>query len=522
MPRYAAVDIGSNSIRLLVAECAPGGPLQTLAEDRQVTRLGESVFRSGRIAPEAFEMSCEVLSRMAKAYQKFEVLALRAVATSAVRDASNQEEFLARASQALGGSVEVISGAEEGRLIHVGVSARWPHPSKRILIMDVGGGSAELMVSEDGRLLESFSKPLGAVRLNEVFLKSDPPDSAELRHLNEYLAERLSGPFERVASRPLDRAIATSATAAATVCAINRVPRAERETADRLRASAAQIRKLYAILSTRSLAERRKIPGIGPRRAEIIVPGIALLRAVVDHLRLPALFYSRAGVRDGIVADLAARGVGRELAVLRPEQRRVIEVLARHYAVPMRHARRVAELARSLFHDLMDVHRLAPEFGKLLEAAAYVHEAGHYVSDIKHHKHSFYLVSNSDLPGFTERERTLIAHLCRYHRKALPAPPHFGFQSLPTEDRSAIEALIPLLRLADALDRSGRQVVERAACVLREDEVIVQLTAGEYPDLEIWASERLAELFRQRFSRRLSIRMAGPSTSAGLKPGHAV
>ncbi len=508
MPRYAAVDIGSNSIRLLVADVPGSGAIQTLAEDRQVTRLGESAFRDGRLGEDAMELSLQVLERMGRTYQKLEVLGVRAVATSAVRDASNQAEFVERASQAAGTSVEVISGAEEARLIHLGVQSRWPHPGKRVLIVDVGGGSAEIILGENGRLVEAFSKPLGAVRLREVFLKNDPPTPEELRHMDEYIEERLSNVVRRIGGRPVDRAIGTSATASAAVCAVNRVARAGREKADRLRATAAQVRNLYGRISKLDLAARRKIAGIGPRRAEIIVPGVALVRRVLDELRLRAIYYSSAGVRDGVVADLAARGVGRELAMLSREQRRVAEGLAHHYAVPMAHARKVAELARELFHHLLSVHRLPPESGKLLESAAYLHDSGHYVSDTRHHKHSFYLVANSDLPGFTERERMIIAHLCRYHRKSLPAALHSAFQGLPVEDRKTVTLLIPLLRLADALDRSQRQLVESVECRAVDGAVSVRLRSKSNPDLEIWASERLSDLFREAYNASLTIARA--------------
>src|ERR1700730_13606692 len=173
MPRYAAIDIGSNSVRMLAAETAPGRNIKILAAERQVTRLGAGVFQNGRIAPEAIDFVCENLARMSQIYSKQDVFGVRAVATSAVRDASNQQEFLEKASGVLGTPVEIISGQEEARLIHLGVEARWPQLDKRILIVDVGGGSAELILGEHGTLSEAFSKPLGAVRLSEVFLKSD-------------------------------------------------------------------------------------------------------------------------------------------------------------------------------------------------------------------------------------------------------------------------------------------------------------------------------------------------------------
>src|SRR5947209_6575993 len=174
MPRYAAVDIGSNSVRMLAAEVA-GGQTKILAEDREVTRLGESVFRSGVISAEALEFLLATLSRMASTYSRLEPAGIRAVATSAVRDASNQREFLERTSAIIGPSVEIISGPEEARLIHLGVHSRWPRPKELTLIIDVGGGSAELIISRGSEIVDAVSKPLGAVRLTQMFLQSDPP-----------------------------------------------------------------------------------------------------------------------------------------------------------------------------------------------------------------------------------------------------------------------------------------------------------------------------------------------------------
>jgi exopolyphosphatase/guanosine-5'-triphosphate,3'-diphosphate pyrophosphatase len=187
MLRYAAVDIGSNSTRMLTAEvepgAAPGSPPVMLAAEREVTRLGASVFQDGRLSTQAIEETVRVLARMAETYRKLDVAGVRAVATSAVRDASNAAEFLARASAALGSNVEVITGREEARLIHQGVMSRWPQPEKRVLIVDIGGGSAEIISSEDGNLVDALSKPLGAVRLQEMFLHGDPPAQRELNQM---------------------------------------------------------------------------------------------------------------------------------------------------------------------------------------------------------------------------------------------------------------------------------------------------------------------------------------------------
>src|SRR6267143_2125848 len=209
MPRYAAIDIGSNSIRMLAAEVVSGSPFKILASSRQVTRLGESVFRTGRVSQSAMDLCCNVLEQMAEDYRAVGVVGVRAVGTSALRDAGNQGEFLKRASAALQAPMEVISGQEEARLIHLGVQSRWPHPDQRVLIIDLGGGSAELILSEHGRMAQAFSKPLGALRLKEVFLKSDPPDARELHRLEEYIQERIVDAVRRFGKAPYDRAIAT-------------------------------------------------------------------------------------------------------------------------------------------------------------------------------------------------------------------------------------------------------------------------------------------------------------------------
>ncbi len=510
MPRYAAVDIGSNSVRMLAAEVVPGGATKILAAERQVTRLGASVFQNGRIAPEAINLLAEILTRMAQAYRKLDILAVRAVATSAVRDASNQHEFLARASEALGTQVEIISGLEEARLIHLGVQSRWPQHDKRVLIVDVGGGSVELISSERGALVDAFSKPLGAVRLTEVFLKSDPPAPLELHRMNEYIEEKLAGPLRRIGAGPFDRVIATSASAAAVVCAVNRVSRPRREEADRLKASVSQVRKFYREVSALDLAGRRKIQGLGPKRAELIVAGAAVFRRVLELFQRPAMHYSAAGVRDGIIADLAARGVGRELSMLNRDQRRVVEQMARRYGTPLAHARKVAEMGQRLFEALQPLHRLPPGHGKLLEAAAYLHDIGHFVSASAHHKHSYYLVAHSDLPGFTDQERHVIATLCRYHRRAMPSARHAPFQALDADTRRAITLLAPLLRIADSLDRSHEQRVQALHVQIRNGSVTLTPDSSADTDLENWAVERVADAFREVYQTQLSLARAKP------------
>ncbi len=507
MPRYAAVDIGSNSVRMMAADVIEGRT-EILAEDRQVTRLGESVFRSGRISKQALDFLCNILSKMANAYQRLEILGVRAVATSAVRDASNRQVFLQRTSAALGANVEIISGSEEARLIHLGVNARWPRPKQRTLIIDLGGGSGELIIDESGEMKDAVSKPLGAVRLTEVFLKTDPPRPEELHRLTAYVEEKLAPFRKQHGTEKFNRTIATSATAAAIVCAVNLVPRAKREEADRLRARTSQIRELYMKLIKTDLAGRRKIAGIGFKRAEIISAGVAVFLRALELFGQQSVYYCAAGVRDGIIADLAARRVGRELSQLSREQRSVVEAMAKRYGVALNHARHVAWLGHRLFEIMRPLHQLPPAAGKLLEAAAYLHDIGHFVSDLGHHKHSAYLVANSGMPGFTNKERLAIASLCRFHRKSMPQPAHPQFQILDTESKRFVISLAPLLRIADALDRGHEQKVRDITTSSKEGAVTLLLQADQDADLELWTANEEAKSFREIYPTPLSLRRA--------------
>jgi exopolyphosphatase/guanosine-5'-triphosphate,3'-diphosphate pyrophosphatase len=365
-----------------------------------------------------------------------------------------------------------------------------------------------LIISQRGQLIDAVSKPLGAVRLTEVFLGSDPPAPEEIKRLEAYIEEKLSPFAKQHAAEKFDRAVATSATAAALVCAINQVPRTKRENADRMKASAAQIEDFFKTVSVSDLAARRKVTGIGPKRAEIIVAGTAVFLGVMRLFKQRSLYYSAAGVRDGIIADLAARGVGRELSQLSREQRSLVENMAKHYAVSLRHARHVASLTQQLFEACQPLHQLPPVTGKLLEAAAYLHDIGHFVSSTAHHKHSAYLVANSDIPSFTSKERLTIAALCRFHRKSMPQSRHSNFQALEADSKRIVMCLAPLLRIADALDRGHEQKVKTVSSSKRDGTLNLRVEAENDPDLEIWAANEAAAAFREVYSKELTVQRA--------------
>jgi exopolyphosphatase/guanosine-5'-triphosphate,3'-diphosphate pyrophosphatase len=287
---------------------------------------------------------------------------------------------------------------------------------------------------------------------------------------------------------------------------VHQLAKEKRDLADQLSVTTAQLREMSDRLGGLGLEERRQLPGVGPRRAEVIVAGCRVLARIAELLSLPGLCYSSAGVRDGVIADLAARGIGQHESRLDGDQRNVVREMARRYNVAAGHAEQVAAMGRMLFESLESVHKLPPKLGRLLEAACYLHDIGHFVSDTKHHRHSQYIVANSDLPGFTDRERLFVASLCRYHRKSLPVPGHEGLKGLSSSERSDILALVPLLRLADSLDRGHAQRIKNVRAAVDDGTISLLLVGSDDTDLEAWAAQRTGDYFRQVYGAKLIVR----------------
>ena len=491
---------------MLAAEVVAEGRLETLAEDREVTRLGESVFRRGQVSPEALDQMARVLRRMAETLRQTNVTVVRAVATSAMRDARNQEEALLRAQLALGGvRPEIISGAEEARLIHLGVQTRWPHPTETIFIIDIGGGSAEIIESKGGQAVSAVSKPVGAVRLTEMFFQEDPPTRDAIQQFTEYVGEKIGSLRSRTRPLTFDRVIVTAATAAAVVRALHAKPASDRDQIDRLSVKTRDVRELFRSLGSKSLRERQILTGIGARRAEIIVAGCGALAIILEAMGAETCTYSAAGVRDGVIADLAARAAQFDRARLDAEQLSSVRTLASRCNVDLDHVERVALLAGRLFDDLAPLHGLEARYGGLLEAAAYLHDIGHFISSTRHHRHSFYVVANSDLPAFDVDERMFVANLCRYHRKNMPKPGQENFRELDRKQQEALLRLIPILRIADSLDRSHRRIVEGVSAKVDGEVATIGLEAKEDAALEAWAARQHGDVFTLVYGRKLKV-----------------
>jgi exopolyphosphatase/guanosine-5'-triphosphate,3'-diphosphate pyrophosphatase len=505
MPTFAAVDIGSNSVRLKIARLK-AGRLHALHEDREVTRLGGGVFGSGFLTPESMADTVRVLRRFHRATQQMGTDQVRVVATAALRDARNSQAFVEWVRSATGWRVEIVSGMEEARLIHLGLVSGPRVDRAPTLMVDLGGGSCELTVSQGGHIRDAVSLPLGAVRLSNEFLRHDPARKGELKRMRAFVARYINRIVERMAIAKVRNVIATSGTAAA-LAAVARHLRRKRGGQSTLVART-EMRRIAKQLARLPVADRRKIEGIGPRRAEIIVAGAAVYYELLERLRLKGFRYSPLGLRDGILAQLAAdydhsTRSGRQIESERWES---IMKAVRHYHLDLKHALDVRQAATWLFTGLRSVHHLPPEYGEWIGAAAMLYEVGDYVNRTGRHRHTHYIISNSEILGFTPQQRRIIAAIARYLGKSRPTLDDFPMKLIDNSDREQVQKAVVLLRLARALNLGRSGAVERIRIGVRSPGV--KLTLQPRPrvgvDLELWAIEKECDYFREVFGRELS------------------
>ena len=505
MPTFAAVDIGSNSVRLKIARLQ-GGRLHALHEDREVTRLGEGVFSSGFLTPESMAETVKVLRRFHRATQQIVTDSVRAVATSALRDARNSQAFIEWVRSATGWRVEIISGVEEARLIHLGLVAGSRVDRLPTLLMDLGGGSCELTVTQGGHIHDAVSLPLGAVRLTNEFLRHDPARKGELKRLRGFAAREINKVVHRIAAAKINAVIATSGTAAALASVASHLRQGQNR--QRLMVSRAEMSRIAKRLARLIVADRRKIEGVGPRRAEIIVAGATVYHELLDRLRLKGFRYSPLGLRDGILAQMAAdydrsTRSGRQIESERWES---IMHAVSHYRIDRKHALDVRDSAILMFSALRSVHQLPPEYREWLTAAAMLYEVGDFLNRNGRHRHTHYIISNSEILGYTPQQRRIIAAIARYLGKSRPGMEDGPMKVIDSADRADVQKAIVLLRLARALNLGRSRAVEKVRVSVRSAEVKLTLLPRRRMgvDLEQWAIEKERDYFREVFGRELS------------------
>src|SRR5277367_1287283 len=471
MPTFAAIDIGSNSVRLKISRLQ-SGRLKEIHEDREVTRLGEGVFSGGLLSPEAMSETVRVLRRFHRATQQCGTDSVKVVATAALRDARNSRTFLEWVRSTTGWTIEIISGLEEARLIHLGIVSSGRLGAHNVLLMDLGGGSCELTLSRDGKLRDTVSLPLGAVRLTSEFLHHDPPRKSELKQLSGFVAREVTRIQDRIKSARVGVVIATSGTAAALVGVAGYLTRPRKRRAA-TSATREMIRRIAKQITRLSLDQRRKVPGVGPRRAEIICAGALVYAELLERCHLPGFRYSALGLRDGILAQMAAEydRSTRSGRAIESERWESIKRAVEHYRVDLHHALHVRDSALQIFSALKSVHQLPPEYHEWLSAAAMLYEVGDYVNRNGHHRHTYYIIANSEILGYTPQQRRIIAAIARYLGKSRPSLEEAPMKAIDPVDRPGVQKAIMLLRLARALNLGRSRAVEKVRAKIHAAEV---------------------------------------------------
>ena len=503
MPVFAAVDIGSNSVRLSIAELRKGR-LVPLHQDREVTRLGESVFRNGSLDPQAMAHSLKVLRRFHRTVQSYAVDRTRVVATSAMRDSNNGHIFTEWVRSATGWNVEVISGLDEGRLIHLGVVARLRRRPSRMLLIDLGGGSCELTLSAGGHIREIVTLPLGAVRLTQEFIHHDPPNKEEMKRLREFIAEEVARVPRILARAQIKVVIATSGTAAALSGAALALKLSQRQV------TVAAANKLARRLSKLTNRQRAAIKGINQKRAEIIIAGAAVYAEILSGCGLKAFRYSPLGLRDGLLAQMAAEydRHTRSHQQLESDREDVLLTTSRRYGVDLANAEHVRKLAWALFDQTRSVHRLDREFREWIGAAAMLYEVGNYVNPAGRHRHAYYVISHSELFGFTPLQRQIIATIARFQGNSKPQLRDRMIKVLPARVRADVIKSTAILRVARALNQGRRGSVKRLKASSYDGQITVGIKARRGgADLELWAGEKEVGYFREVFGRELAFKL---------------
>jgi exopolyphosphatase/guanosine-5'-triphosphate,3'-diphosphate pyrophosphatase len=506
----AAIDVGTNSFHLVVVRLLPDQKFSVLSKEKIVVRLGEGPHQIKHLTDEA-------MTRGVDAMKLFALVAartgspIRAIATSAVREAANGEEFIERVMKATGIEIEVVSGFEEARLIYLGVLQALPVFNDRIALFDIGGGSTEFLVGEQGRTLYANSFKIGAIRMTQRFFPDERVTHEQIERCRLFLRGEIYHAAREIRSSGSSRLIASSGTAQ-TVAAIALASRGEAvpEVLNGTTISRREVREvLDRVTAARSFKERSAIPAIDPRRADIIVAGCVTLLAILEECGFDEYTISSYALREGIILDTVQKMEGEQtgtphLSDLRYE---TVMKIGRMYNFDETHGRHVADLALAIYDALAPLHRLEDDSRELLEAAALLHDIGYYISHSSHHKHSLYLIRHSEAFGFTQEETTIVANVARYHRKSHPKQRHPEFAALDREEQQRVRCLAAILRVADGLDRTHQHNVE--SIEIRYDDSAIHLRvscrSGCDPVYEMWSADRKKLLMEEVFKRGVLI-----------------
>jgi exopolyphosphatase/guanosine-5'-triphosphate,3'-diphosphate pyrophosphatase len=510
--RLAAIDIGTNSIHMIVVKVRPDLSFEVIDREKDMVRLGAGGLDGRSLTPAAMTAAFQTLAKFRRLAETHKVDEIVAAATSATREADNGGDFIADVDRQTGIRIRVISGTEEARLIHLAAGYGVDVGGNTAVVVDIGGGSVEVTLGTATQLALGKSFKTGVIRLTERFVKSDPLSERDERRLTKHLSREMGAYLDQVAMRRFDRVIGTSGTILSLgALASSNISGDRAEELRNRRVSAKAIRKLRKRLTSMSIEERLKVPGMDPRRADLSVAGSVLIDSILRRLGAEELTLCDLALREGLVLDYIHRNSARIRKVERyPDvRRRSIVELGERCGYWSEHAQQVARLALAIFDQTRSVHGLGDREREWLEYGALLHDIGVHISYERHHRHSYYLIKNGDLRGFDPREIEVIALIARYHRQGTPKKSHEGYGDLPGSARRAVKALAAMVRLAEGLDRSHAQALEGIDLYPRGDDYLARLRAAGDAELELWAAHRHVAPLEAMLGKPVRFEVAG-------------
>jgi exopolyphosphatase / guanosine-5'-triphosphate,3'-diphosphate pyrophosphatase len=544
--KIAAIDIGSNSIHMVIVRAIKGQNIEIIDREKEVVRLGAGL-RDHHLSKEASERAVLTLKRFRQMAQANRVDLIMTTATSAVREASNADKFIERVRKEVGLDIQLLPGVEEARLVALAVSEVTDFNNRRALIIDIGGGSTEFIVTGGGEPQLLMSVKLGAVRLTEKFITTDPPSKQERENLITNIRADLTHAVSEIKQLGFHFAIGTSGTILNMTDAILQSEAAESGDESEFEAfsptiSLEQIKKMNGQLAEMDIHQRRVVPGLEEKRADIIIAGGLLLETILSELDAREITQCDWSLREGVILDHLRKEQASAIAtndrtpVLMNAGNSFIEQgslfgatdvrtrsvlsVARHFEYDALHSHQVAHLANRLFDETLPLHEFSDGERKLLQYASLLHDIGYRVAHNDHHRHGLYLIKNSEMPGFTANEIAMIAAIVRYHRGAMPKKPkskrerreHEDYFSLKRADRSIILRLAAILQIADGFDRSHSQKVKNIKGSLSQERLTLTVECEEDCDLELWSAERKAKWFSDIFRLRVEFKAVSVSS----------
>jgi exopolyphosphatase/guanosine-5'-triphosphate,3'-diphosphate pyrophosphatase len=503
--RLAAIDVGSNSIHMIVAQADSDGGVTTLWRMKEPVGLGRMSFPSRRLSRDAIDRAVTVLARFQQAARLRQAEKIVAVATSAVREASNGGDLIERVKRELGLYVRVVSARDEARLIYLAVRHAMPLGAQPHFIMDIGGGSVEFIVGDAKKATLLESRKLGAARMSARFVSTDPISADQKKALRRHYERELVPLCASIEKLHPVKAIGTSGTMEnlAAMCAASADSNGHgAEVIEQRRFE----RMLAALLKT-NVMQRSHMRGLDDGRKDQVIAGALLVDEIFQRLQLKRIVLCNSALREGILLDYLSRHIP-DLAIRRevpdPRRRSVLD-LARRCDWHQAHSEHVAALTLKLFDELRPLHGLGASERELIEYGAMLHDIGWHIGRKSHHKHSMYLIANGDLKEFSPEEIQIIANIARYHRKAMPKKSHKGYAELSSHSRRIVDVGAALLRIADGLDRSHASVIQSVNCKIGDRKFKCTVTAKSDAEFEIWGARRKMDMFNSVFGKEMTI-----------------